>query len=111
MATQTVPLYTVSSGDRVERARTSLSEALSDAEIRATIEQRYRDALTTLPGVAMLAAPADVARAFTSGPASALVNVGSDHAVTDFVPFLDGMEPTERAYVARRLSEIRNQPG
>src|SRR5688572_10063583 len=33
MAKQTVPLYTVSSGDRVERARTSLGEALGDAEL------------------------------------------------------------------------------
>jgi HEAT repeat protein len=39
--------------------------------------------------------------------ASAIVNVGSDRPVTDFVPFLDGMEPTERAYVARRLSEVK----
>ena len=33
MAKQTVPLYTVSSGDRVERARASLSEALGGAEL------------------------------------------------------------------------------
>ena len=35
MAKQTVPLYTVSSGDRVERARTSLSDALSGADLGA----------------------------------------------------------------------------
>ena len=35
MAKQTVPLYTVSSGDRVERARASLAEALGDAELGA----------------------------------------------------------------------------
>ena len=33
MAQQTVPLYTVSSADRVEQARSSLAEALADAKL------------------------------------------------------------------------------
>ena len=33
MAKQTVPLYTVSSGDRVDRARASLAEALGEAQL------------------------------------------------------------------------------
>lgn len=40
--------------------------------------------------------------------ASALVNVGSTRPVKDFVPFVDGMEPTERQYVANRLAEVKH---
>jgi HEAT repeat protein len=43
-----------------------------------------------------------------SDVASAMVNVGSDRKVNEFIPFLDGMEPTERNWVAHRLGEVKH---
>lgn len=43
-----------------------------------------------------------------SDVASAMVNVGSDRKVTEFIPFIDGMEPTERKWIATRLGAAKH---